>query len=202
MIPAQRGHPERRPRRDLEVVERVRSPALADVEGDQRDERDRAEHERRCLPVRHGREVDREDQRADEHEREDAAEVVDRLGPLVHVRRDEEPGHQDRDDRERQREQEDRAPVEVLEQEPREHRAECGDRAADARPQRDRLRAAGARSPERRDQRERRRVGHAGSDASADTRDEQHGVGRRVGGEQGERESRAPSPRRSMSLRP
>ena len=63
-----------------EVVERVRSPALADVEGDQRGERDRAEHERERRPVRHGCEVDREDQRPDEHEREDAAEVVDGLG--------------------------------------------------------------------------------------------------------------------------
>ena len=39
--------------------------------------------------VRHGREVDREDQRADEDEREDAAEVVHRLGRLVDVARDE-----------------------------------------------------------------------------------------------------------------
>ena len=195
MMPATRGDPERRARRDLEVVERVRSPALADVEGDERDERDRAEHEGRRLAVRHGREVDREDQRADEHEREDAAEVVDRLRPLVHVRRDEEPGHQDRDDRERQREQEHRAPPEVLEQEPRQHRAERGDRAADAGPQRDRLRPAGARRPERRDQRERRRVGHARRDPAADARDEQHGVGRRVRREEGERNRERPSRR-------
>ena len=57
---------------------------------------------------------------------------------------------------ERQRDQEDRAPVELLEQRARDQRAERGDRAAERRPERDRLRAARPR-PERRDQGQRRR---------------------------------------------
>ena len=101
------------------------------------------------------------------NDREDAAEVVDRLGRLVHVARHELHRHHERDHRERQREQEHRAPPEVLEQDPRAQRPERGDRAADRRPQRDRLRPRRAR-PERRDQRERRRVRHAGGEAAED----------------------------------
>ena len=85
-----------RPRRSgraatCEVVERVRGAALAEDEGDAPRRATTASPiaERRRLRVRHRREVDRQDERADEHDREDAAEVVDRLGRLVDVRRDE-----------------------------------------------------------------------------------------------------------------
>ena len=49
-----------------------------------------------------------EDQRADEHEREDAAEVVDRLGPSF-TWAGTSPAMHERDHGERQREQEHRA---------------------------------------------------------------------------------------------
>ena len=42
-------------------------------------QRDRGEPEHERALVRHGREVDREDQRPDEHDGEDPAEVVDRV---------------------------------------------------------------------------------------------------------------------------
>ena len=135
----------------------------------------------------HGREVDRQDQRAHQDEREDAAEVVDRLGRLVHVRGHQPPGHHDRDHGQRQRDQEHRSPVEVLQQEAREQRPERRDRAAERRPQRDRLRAARPR-PQRGDQRQRRRIRHARRDAAAQPRDEQHDVGRRERREQRHRD--------------
>ena len=43
------------------------------------------------LVTGHGQEVDREDERPDEDHREDAAEVIHRLGRLVDVRGDEFP---------------------------------------------------------------------------------------------------------------
>ena len=146
MIPAHAATQNVRPAGDVEVVERVLRPALPDEEGDQRGERDDREADRQRALVRDGREVDRQDQRADEHDREDAAEVVDRLGSLVDVRRDEHPGHQDRTDRQRQREQEAEPHSEVLEQDAREERPERRDRAAERRPQRDRLRPRRART--------------------------------------------------------
>ena len=66
--------------------------------------------------VRHRREVDRQDQRPDECDREHPAEVVDRLGALVHVAGHEPERHHERDHRQRQGDQEDRAPPVVLEQ--------------------------------------------------------------------------------------
>ena len=67
--------------------------------------------------VRDRREVDREDQRADEDDGEDAAEVVDRVARLVHVARARSSNAIDEgDDRERQRDEEHRAPPELLEQ--------------------------------------------------------------------------------------
>ena len=71
---------------DVQVVERVRRAALPDEEGDQRRRGDRrtGSIDQRRL-VRDRREVDPEDQRADEQDREHAAEVVDRLRRLVHV---------------------------------------------------------------------------------------------------------------------
>ena len=112
------GHPERRSCGDVEVVERVRSSSLTEVEKRERGDRDEREPDAQRALVRHRREVDREDQRADEHEREDSAEVVDRLGPFVHVSGHEAYSHDDRDDRERQGQEEHRAPPEVLEESP------------------------------------------------------------------------------------
>ncbi len=83
----------------------------------------------------------------------------------------EQQRHDERDDRERQRDQEDRAPPEVLEQRAREQRAERRDRAAERRPERDRLRPRRP-GPERGDQRQRRRVRHAGREPAADARGE------------------------------
>ena len=64
-----------------------------------------------------------------------------------------------------------------------EQRAERGDRAAERRPERDRLRSRRPR-PERGDQGERGRVGHAGREAAEQPGDEEDLVGRRPGGEQ------------------
>ena len=95
--PGAGGDPERRAGGDLEVVERVLRPPLADQEGDRRGCGDREQAEREGALVGHRREVDPEDQRAHEHDREDAAEVVDRIGRLVHVARHEEQRHDQRD---------------------------------------------------------------------------------------------------------
>ena len=95
-------------------------------------------------------------------------------------------GRHDRDRGERQGDQEDRAPPEVLQQRAGEHGAERGDGAADARPQGDRLRAPGAR-PERRDQGERRRERHAGGKPAQEARQEEDLVRRRPGCEQARR---------------
>ena len=65
-----------------------------------------------------GAKLMREHERGDEHDRQDAAEVVDRVGRLVHVAGHEPKRHHERDDRQRQRDEEHRAPPEVLEQPP------------------------------------------------------------------------------------
>ena len=108
---------------------------------------------------------------------------------LVDVRRDEAQRQHERDHGERQRDQEDRAPPEVLEQE---RRRASGPSAAIAPPSADHsaidLRAARPR-PQRGDQRERRRVGHAGREPAAEPRaTKSTRVGRRVGGEQARRD--------------
>ena len=63
---------------------------------------------------------------------QDAAEVVDRLGRLVDVAGHEADGHDQGDRGERQRDEEDRAPLEMLEQEARDQRPEGGDRPPSA----------------------------------------------------------------------
>ena len=73
---------------------------------------------------------------------------------------------------ERQRDEEDRAPVVALEQGAGDHRAERRDRASDRRPERDRLRPVGP-GPEGGDQGEGRREGHAGRQAAEQAGDEQ-----------------------------
>ena len=84
---------------------------------------------------------------ADEQRRQDAAQVVDRLDRLVDVRRHEPPGHEQRHHRERQRHEEHRAPLELLEEEAGHQRAERRDRAAERGPQRDRPGPCRARAP-------------------------------------------------------
>ena len=92
------GDPEGAPRRDVQVVQRrpARGAAACTNPPSASDREDHEEEHRRAL-VRHRREVDREHDRRDEHHREDAAEVVDRLGGLVHVRGDEEERQPERD---------------------------------------------------------------------------------------------------------
>ena len=106
--------------------------------------------------------------------------------------RDEEEGQHERHRGERQRQQEDRPPPEVLQEQAREQRAERGDRAAEPRPERDRRRSPRP-GPQRRDQGERGRVGHAGREASQEAGHEEDFVARRPGGEagRGDRERRA-----------
>ena len=86
MIPATAATQKVAPRCDLEVVQRGRGAALADDERHRGGERDRRQSERQRALARDRREVDREHERRDEQHREDAAEVVDRIGGLVDVR--------------------------------------------------------------------------------------------------------------------
>ena len=131
MIPAQRRDPEVGRRADLQVVERVRGPPLTDEEQRQRRRPRRANSTSTSVPsFGTGAKLIAEDQRADQHD--------ERMPPRLSTgsvasftwagtrRR-----HHERDHGERQREQEHRAPPEVLEQEPRAQRAERGDRAAE-----------------------------------------------------------------------
>ena len=142
MIPAQAATQKIRRVGHLEVIERRAGAALAHDEGGDRRQGDDAEPDRQRPLARHRREVDPQHQRRHQQDREDAAEVVDRLGGLVDVGGDVAPGQEEREGSQRQGDEEDRAPVEVLEQGAGEQRAERGDRAADRRPERDR---AGAR---------------------------------------------------------
>ena len=187
MIPAQAATQKMRRPRDLEVVQRVRGSLLADEERDERGQCDRGQSEHERSFVRNRREVDGEDERADENHREDAPEVVHGVARLVHMTRHEEERHDQSDARERQRDEEDRSPPELLEQRTGDKRPEGSDSAAERRPERDRLRATRT-GPERRDERERRRIGHPGRRATSDASHEQHLVGRRVRSEQRHRD--------------
>ena len=77
--PRARRDPEDPAPGDVQVVQRVPRAALTDVEADQRGRGDRRQPDRQRPLVRDRGEVDREDQRRDQHDREDAAGVVDRL---------------------------------------------------------------------------------------------------------------------------
>ena len=173
MMPAQRGDPEDPAPGHLEVVERRARPALADHERHGGRQRHRAQADGHRPLVRHRREVDREHQRRHQQDREDAAEVVDRVARLVHVRGHEAVGHVERHQGEGERDEEDRAPLEAGEQGAREQRAERRDRAAEGRPQRYRARARRP-GPERGDQGERGGVGHPRRKAADQARAEQH----------------------------
>jgi hypothetical protein len=116
ITPAQAATQKTRRPATLQVVERVSRRTLANQEGDQPGKGDRGQSEGQRSPVRHSGEVDRQNERRDEHDGEDAAEVVDRIGRFVDMARDEPERHQQRDDGERQREQEDGAPPEVLQE--------------------------------------------------------------------------------------
>ena len=167
MMPAAGSHPEHAPRGDLEVVQRVGDTLLAQDERDTRDQRHDDQAEGEPSFARDRREVDGQDQPADHRGRQDPAEVVDLLGRLVDVGRHEPDGHDQRDDRQRQGDDEDRAPLEVLEQEARHQGSECRDRPTEGRPQGDRP-GPGRPGPQGGDQGEGRRVGHAGGDAADD----------------------------------
>ena len=134
MMPATAATQKMRRRGDVEVVERVARTALADHERAGGRRGDDTETDRERALVGNGGEVDAEDQRADHQRGEHTAEVVDRVGRLVHVAGDELQGHDQRHDRERQRDEEHRAPPEVLEERARDQRAERRDAAADRRP--------------------------------------------------------------------
>ena len=123
--------PERPAPGDVQVIQRVPRASLPEGEGDQRGERDRGHAQREGALVRNRSEVDRQDQRSHQDDGQDAAEVVDRIRRLVDVTRHEEIRHQQGHDGERQRDQEDRAPPESLEQRAGDERPERGDPTAD-----------------------------------------------------------------------
>ena len=177
MIPAHARDPERRPRRRL----RGRRAGSARAAGGGRRATsatggDRASTTVSVACVRHRREVDREDQRADEHEREDRRRccrparssrsrararacqaITIATTASGSVSRNTEP-HQKCSSR---------SP------------APSGPSAAIAPPMPDQSAIDFVRRrprPERGDQRERRRVGHAGREPAADARDEEHRV--------------------------
>ena len=128
----------------VQVVERVARAALAHEERDRREDRDAAEDERGGLGLRHRREVDREDQAPDEHQRHDAAEVVDRFGGLVDVRGDQLDAITSATTASGSVIRKTEPHSKCSSRKPEQQRAERGDGAADARPERDRLRAARA----------------------------------------------------------
>ena len=114
--PGARGDPERAARRDVQVVQRYGRATLADDERDQRRDGDGAEADGESALVRHRGEVDGENEAGDRHHREDAAEVVDRIGRLVDVGGNERQRHHQGDDGQRQRDEEHRSPPEVLQE--------------------------------------------------------------------------------------
>ena len=134
MIPAHAATQNVVRERDVEVVQRVGGAALADARTRrQRRARRPAPRESASVPAFGDRgEVDRQDQRADQDDREDAAEVVDRLGRLVDVGGDEHERHDQGDADQGQGDEEDRAPPEVLEEGPGDERPERGDAAPSA----------------------------------------------------------------------
>ena len=183
MIPAQAATQKIRLLAIVEVVERVRGTPLLPDEGHPGCQRDHGQTQDEGALARHGREVDREHQAGHQQDREDAAEVVDRLGGLVDVGGDEHPGHHERDDRQGQRDEEDRAPPELLQQPAGDQRPQRRDGSTEGGPQGDRLGAPGS-GPQGRDQGQRRRVGHAGGEPAEDPGHHQDVVRRRVGGQQ------------------
>ena len=70
-----------------------------------------------------GRKVDRQDERAYQHQREDAAEVIDRLGGLIDMRRQVSQRHEQRHHRYRQNHEEDRVPGKDGQQQPGQQRS-------------------------------------------------------------------------------
>ena len=101
--------------------------------------------------------------------------------------RDEDERHHERHADERQRDEEDRPPPEVLQQGAGDEWPESGNAPADGGPQRDRLRSLRPR-PQRRDQGERRRVGHACREPSEDPCAEEDLIRRRPRGQQARRD--------------
>ena len=165
----------------------IRDAALAQHEGARRRQGDDSEDDRGLALAGFGRQVDRQHQRRHHRDREDAAEVVDRLGRLVDVGGDQLPGEEEGDRRQRRADDEDRAPLEPFQQRPGDQWAERRDAAAERRPERDRLGPL-LPGPQRRDQRQRRRVGHAGGDAAEHAGEEEHLGGGGEGGEDRERD--------------
>jgi len=135
------GHPERGPRGDGQVVERIRGAPLPHDERHPGCQDDHREGQHQLRTVGHRRKVDGEDQGADQHDRQQATEVVDRLGLFVDMGGHEPDAHHERNRHQWQRHEEHRAPPEVLEQGASDQRPKAGDGAAGGRPQRDRLRA-------------------------------------------------------------
>ena len=160
MMPPQRRDPEGAATGDVKVVEGVRGATLAHDEGGRRDDRDGRQHQSQDAGVGDRREVDGQDQRRHQDDRQHPAEVVDRVGRLVHMAGHVDQRHHQGDRRQRHGEDEDRAPPVVLQQRPGDHRTERGHGAADAGPESDGP-GAGHPGPQRRDQREGGGVGHA-----------------------------------------
>ena len=173
MIPAQAATQNTRRDAIVEVVQRVGDPSLADDERDAGDDRDDRQAEREGALVRDRREVDGRGSAA-------PTSTADRMPPRLSTfsvvsltwAGHEPDRHDERDGGQRQRDEEDRAPLEALEQETGHERAQRRDRATERRPQRDRPRPAGP-GPQRGDEGQRRRVGHAGRDAAEDPGDDQ-----------------------------
>nr|WP_262366485.1 hypothetical protein [Streptomyces sp. WAC05950] len=173
----------RAPRGDVEVVQRVGSPALTPEERRSGSQGDHDEADDQCPLAGDDGEIDRQHQSRDQEDGQDAAEVVHRFGRLVGMRGDEQQGHDQRDRGEGQGDQEHRPPVEAFEQRARDHGPEHGDAASQGGPQRDRLRPPRPR-PQGGDQRQGGRVGHAGREPAEDPCHREDGVVRRERGEQ------------------
>ncbi len=173
MMPATGGDPEHATARHLQVVQRVLRPTLANHERDPCGDGDHGQRRHQGAFVGNGCEVDRQDQRAHQDDREDASQVVDGVARLVDVGGDVPDRQHECDDGERQGDEEHRSPVVVLEQRPRGERSERGDGAADAGPQGDRSGACRS-GPQGGDQGQRGGEGHARREAAQDAGGAEH----------------------------
>ena len=140
---------------------------------------------------RHRREVDGQYQRTDHQRGEDPAEVVDPPCGFVHVSRKELRRQHEGGDRQRQRDQEHRAPPETAEECSRCERPQCRHPSADGRPECNRAGARGTCCPECGDERQGGRKGHARGESTEDAGSHQH-LGRRSPGGQQARRDRQP----------
>src|SRR5262249_30881060 len=109
-----RGHPEHPTPSNVQVVQRMVCPPLADDECNRRRDRYRSQPERHRSFVRDWRKIDGKQKRSDEQDGKNAAEFVYGVVRLVDMARHHGDREYQRDDRKWEREQKDRPPPVAL----------------------------------------------------------------------------------------